>query len=280
VSNTTFSRCGQEHNGDPFKSSFEHDNGMVLTPMAGMQKWMAAVAIAASASSVWLFLDNRKLRQQVQSAALADKSAVQAVDPWAGVKASPSPEPDTKASSTTRSAAISAPPPPTLPEVPTESRLERRNRRTNEFAAMFGRLDDETEEQYKARVMPLVQIGLDKVRKQAKKTKDEAFAKAGISDAQSAQLDKAFEKTYADVIDYTNGAIADGQLSPYERNVSGWLEFAGGLGGMLNESQTRAGKILSPEQMKALSASGFEWGEYLGANAPWESLRAPPPAPN
>jgi hypothetical protein len=253
---------------------------MVLTPMAGMQKWMAAVAIAASASSVWLFLDNRKLRQQVQSAALADKSAVQAVDPWAGVKASPSPEPDTTASSTTRSAAISAPPPPTLPEVPTESRLERRNRRTNEFAAMFGRLDDETEEQYKARVMPLVQIGLDKVRKQAKKTKDEAFAKAGISDAQSAQLDKAFEKTYADVIDYTNGAIADGQLSPYERNVSGWLEFAGGLGGMLNESQTRAGKILSAEQMKALSASGFEWGEYLGANAPWESLRAPPPAPN
>jgi hypothetical protein len=25
--------------------------------------------------------------------------------------------------------------------------------------------------------------------------------------------------------------------------------------------------------------AGFEWGEYLGVSAPWESLRPPPPQP-
>ena len=31
-------------------------------------------------------------------------------------------------------------------------------------------------------------------------------------------------------------AVADGMLSPYERNVSGWLEYAGGLGGILGDA--------------------------------------------
>jgi hypothetical protein len=65
-------------------------------------------------------------------------------------------------------------------------------------------------------------------------------------------------------------------LSPYERNVSGWLEYAGGLGGILNDANAQIGKVLSPDQVKTLSTSGFEWGEYLGLNAPWENLNPPP----
>jgi len=44
-----------------------------------------------------------------------------------------------------------------------------------------------------------------------------AEEKAGVTPDQSAKLDQAFEKTYGDVLDYTNKAIADGLLSPYER---------------------------------------------------------------
>jgi hypothetical protein len=60
-----------------------------------------------------------------------------------------------------------------------------------------------------------------------------AEEKAGVTKEQSAKLDQAFEKVYSDVLDYTNKAITDGQLSPYERNVAGWLDYAGGLGGVL-----------------------------------------------
>jgi len=48
---------------------------------------------------------------------------------------------------------------------------------------------------------------------------------------------------------------------------------------MLHNVQGHIGKVLSPSQVKAMYESGFEWSEYLGANAPWERLRAPPPAP-
>ena len=79
------------------------------------------------------------------------------------------------------------------------------------------------------------------------------------------------------MLDYTNKAITDGQLSPYERNVAGWLDYAGGLGGMLTEAQGQIGKVLDPAQMKTMYESGFEWGEYLGLNAPWERIQPPPP---
>jgi hypothetical protein len=28
-----------------------------------------------------------------------------------------------------------------------------------------------------------------------------------------------------------------------------------------------------------MADAGFEWGEYLGVNAPWENLKPPPPRP-
>jgi hypothetical protein len=104
-----------------------------------------------------------------------------------------------------------------------------------------------------------------------------AEEKAGVTPEQTKQIDQAMDKVYADLLDYTNKSVKEGQLSPYERNVAGWLGYAGGLGGILTNAQGTIGTILRPEQMKAMYDAGFEWGEYLGANAPWEAVGAPPP---
>jgi hypothetical protein len=124
--------------------------------------------------------------------------------------------------------------------------------------------------------MPMITTGLAIPRARVEEMRRVAEEKAHVTPEQSKQLDRAFDKTYDDVIAYTDKAIADRQLSPYERNVAGWLEFAGGLGTILNDAQTQIGTVLSSDQMRAMSDSGFEWGEYLGMLAPWERLQAPP----
>jgi hypothetical protein len=232
----------------------------------------AAMSAIVGAAALWLYLDNRDLRSQLaarhDAPALAQSSdkpaAARSPDPWL--------EPMRSMGS-----AKSAGPAPTLPEQTEESRLERRQRRQQEFAAMFGRADGETEEEYRARIVPLIKGGLLIPRQRVEDMRKQAEEKAGVTAEQSKKLDKAFEKIYADTLDYTNKAVADGMLSPYERNVSGWLEYAGGLGGILNDANGQIGQILSPEQVHAMSSSGFEWGEYLGLEAPWEQLQPPPP---
>lgn len=220
--------------------------------------------------SLWLYLDNRDLRSELATRA-HDRvtptgpermAAARSVDPWT--------EP-------TRTAKPPAGIAPKLPERKAESRLERRQRRQQELAAMFGRSDGETEEEYRARIVPLIKGGLLVPRQRAEEMRRQAEENAGVTEEQSKQLDKAFEKVYAEAIDYTNKAVADGMLSPYERNVPGWLEYAGGLGGILDDANGQIGQILTPEQVDAMGASGFEWGEYLGLNAPWENLAPPPP---
>lgn len=234
----------------------------------------AATSVVAVALAIWLYFDNRDLRAQIgkHEATTAshetDKGddATRGDDPWTAA---------------TRSAGgdgrFGTGPTPKLPEQKDESRLERRQRRQQEFAAQFGRIEGETEEEYRNRIVPLIKAGLFVPRQRVEEMRKQAEEKAGVTPDQSKKLDKAFEKTYADALDYTNKAIADGVLSPYERNVSGWLEYAGGLGGILNDANGQIGQILSPDQLRAISASGFEWGEYLGAQAPWEQLTPPPP---
>lgn len=229
---------------------------------------LAATTVAGIAASVWLFLDNRSLRDELSER------------PIPAVAEAPKPVdkpvlPDTKP----RAPATSVGERPSLPALKDESRMERRQRRTEEFGATFGRLEGETEEEYKARVMPMVTLGLATQRLKLIEMRRVAEEKAKVTPAQSAELDKAFNKVYEEALDYTNKAIADSQLSPYERNVAGWLDYAGGLGGILTNANGAIGKILEPGQMKTLADSGFEWGEYLGVNAPWENLRPPPPRP-
>lgn len=234
---------------------------------------LAATTAAAVAASIWLYLDNASLRRELDERSTTEPVA-QAVAPLPATPfapmAKPSPTP----------AAPSAEPPPQLPPEKDESRMERRVRRTDEFAARFGRLPGETEDEYRARILPLMQLALVGPRLRVAEMRRQAEEKAQVTPAQSAELDKAFNKVYDDVIDYTNKAIADGQLSPYERNVAGWLDFAGGLGGILNGANGEIGKILQPSQVRAMYDAGFEWGEYLGLQAPWERLQPPPPPRN
>jgi len=229
---------------------------------------LAATTVAGIAASVWLFLDNRSLRDE-----LAERPAsvvAEAPPPVAKpVVVETKPKPGAPLTSVGER--------PALPATKEESRMERRQRRMEEFANTFGRLEGETDEQYKARVMPMVSLGLATQRMKLAEMRRVAEEKAKITPAQSAELDKAFAKVYDEAIDYTNKAIGDGQLSPYERNVAGWLDYAGGLGGILTNANGQIGKILDPGQVKAMADAGFEWGEYLGVNAPWENLKPPPP---
>jgi len=237
---------------------------------------LGATSVAGVALSLWLYFDNRSLRAELASWPSAQATQATATGPGAA--------PQVPADPVARAlraamplAHATATPAPALPEPPKETRMDRRARRTEEFATMFGRLDGETEDDYKARILPMIQAGLLIPRTQVEEQRKIAQDKAHVTPEQSARLDKAFDKVYSDVLDFTNKAIADGQLSPYERNVSGWLEFAGGLGGILNEANGQIGKILEPSQVRTMYDAGFEWGEYLGLKAPWEQLKPPPP---
>ena len=230
-----------------------------------------ATTVAGIAAAGWLYRDNRALHAALDArpiaAAPAPVTRAPASDPWT-----------LPPYAATAAARASAPGAPALPDAHDESRLDRRNRHQQEFAAMFGRAEGERDAEYRARIVPLVKAGLLIPRQHVEEMRKQAEDKAHVTPAQSKQLDRAFDKVYADVLDYTNKAIGDGQLSPYERNVSGWLEYAGGLGGMLNEAQGQIGQILTPDQVRSMFDSGFEWGEYLGAEAPWEQLDPPPAA--
>jgi hypothetical protein len=234
---------------------------------------LAGTTVLGFLTSIWLYLDNSSLREEVAekseviAAADTSKKSGAGDDAWLDANKARDGKIDFKG----------ATPPPTLAKDQKESRLDRRVRRTEEFAALFGRMDGETEEQWRERVTPLISAGLAKARVRSDDARKMAEAKANVTPEQSAQIDKAMEKVHADLLDFTNKAVKDGQLSPYERNVAGWLDYAGGLGGILNEAQGKIGTILKPEQMKTMYETGFEWGEYLGAHAPWEGIGAPPP---
>jgi hypothetical protein len=232
---------------------------------------LAAIAIASTALAGWLYRDNRRLADEIARA----RPAVAAPAPVPATAA-----PATASSPPARAALPSAPPrlPPSPPR--SQTRMERRSQRSLEVAALLGRGDDETEDEYRARILPLMKMALAQPRQNAEDMRRLAEEKAGVTPAQHAALDAAFAEVYDDVITYTNGAISDGQLTPYQRNVAGMLEYAGGLGAILDGAEQRVDKVLRPEQRRTMYEAGFEWGEYLGVSAPWESLKPPPPPPS
>src|SRR5215472_5752016 len=92
---------------------------------------LGATSLVSASLALWLYLDNRALRAALDTPAAAPATAA---------------------------------PAPALPEPSaeseTQSRMERRARRTEELAAMFGRLDGESDADYRARILPMITAGL------------------------------------------------------------------------------------------------------------------------
>lgn len=244
----------------------------------------AIAAVLATAVAGWLYVDNRRLAGQVADLRRADKVA--AADPWA--------RPRVDGPTTERAAdrpaggmfgwrrprPVATDAPATPPSPPSaEARLERRVERTRFLEDLLGRRPGETDDEYRARLLPMMQLALGPPRERVDEMRKAAEAAARVSDDQRRQLDDAFGSVYDELIEFTDGAVAEGALTPYGRNVQGVLQYAGGLGSILEGAEGRIGKILSPEQLQTMSDAGFEWGEYLGLHAPWERLRPPPPRP-
>lgn len=243
---------------------------------------LAAVAVLGILTAGWFYRSNRALEDEVARLRAIEKNRP---DPWTGAAA---PKVADGGDREGRGGGLPLPlraltrgsePPPQLADKPKESRLERRLRRQGELAALLGRDADETEEEYRERMLPFLKMALEKPRANVDEMRKAAEAAAKVTADQSKELDAAFEDVYAELLDYTNGAVADGQLTPYDRNVKGLLQYAGGLGAILEGAEGRVGKILTPEQIRTMYGTGFEWGEYLGVRAPWEQLRPPPPRP-
>ncbi|MEZ4404108.1 MAG: hypothetical protein R3B06_29065 [Kofleriaceae bacterium] len=243
-----------------------------------MKRWIGpGLAVIAALAAGWLWRDNRRLRAELAA------RAPSAADPW---RADAAAAPDADAGGGNRLTAIlgrrklaGSGPRPTLDPPAPESRLERRLRRQERTAELLGRGPDESEADYKARVLPLLDLMIGGRRAEVVDLRRSVEEAAGVTDAQRAELDAAFEHVYDEAVAFTNTAIADGSLTPYERNVTGAMQVVGGLGSILEGAQGRIGSILRPEQVQAIAASGFEWGEYLALTAPWNRLSAPPPRP-
>jgi hypothetical protein len=235
---------------------------------------LGVLAVAGLATSLWLYRDNRRLAEELRAA--------QRPDPWAApasTAGAATPAPGRFPGLPGVAQPTPTPAPPSLPAAPGESRMERRSRRSLELAALLGRSDGESEDEYRARVLPLLTGALERPRQNVEEMRRQAEEKAGVTAEQRAALDTAFADVYGELVSYTNGAIADGQLTPYQRNVTGMLDYAGGLGAILSGAEQKVGKVLSAEQQRTMYEAGFEWGEYLGVKAPWELLRPPPPPP-
>ena len=255
--------------------------------MARTSWLLVATTVCFAAVAGWITLENRELREQLAAAQAETQQAKASRASGEGEKDGAQQRGrEERGGLAGLARALSSAPrtdrgdrggPPPDGDGPKESRMERRSRRSAEVASLIGRLDGESEAEYRERVMPMVTGVLERPRQRAAEMRKEAEAKAGITAEQSAKVDEALAATYTELIEYTDAAVSEGQLSPYQRNVSGWLGYAGGLGGILSGTEGKIGSILKPEQMRAMYDSGFEWGEYLSVSAPWEKLRAPPP---
>ncbi|HUJ61829.1 MAG TPA: hypothetical protein VLX92_25165 [Kofleriaceae bacterium] len=239
--------------------------------MARANSLLATTSFVCAVAALWQYCDNRSLRAQLAEKA-APKAAevapqqVATTDTWAPA-----------ASSAPARPMVRAPMAPALPPIPQLSWLDRRLHRQQELTAMLGRNAGETDDQYRARVVPLVKAALALPREHAEEMRKSAEDLAHVTPAQSQQLDQVFQKVYADAVTYANGAITDGTLSPYDPSIASMLQFGGGLGSLLQDANTQIGRVLSPDQLRAMSAGGFEWGQYLGLEIPWEQLTPPPP---
>lgn len=246
----------------------------------GRATWvLAGIAAVAIAVALWLYTENRDLRAQLGGAqakgSVADEIPVgkRMHDDRAPLAAAVSQLPSFLGLGRDRT------PPPRLKPERKESHAERRERRMAKIRAILGRLEGETDEEYRERVGPLITGGLARPRGYYDDLRQRAEEAAGVTPEQREELDVIFEDAYDEAINLANDAIASGELSPYERNVGGVLSFVGGLGAVFGSAESRYNETLSGQQRESMRGAGFDLGEYLGVSAPWESLTPPPPPP-
>jgi hypothetical protein len=147
---------------------------------------LCATSVAGVSLSLWLYLENRALRAELAPRAPSHAARPVAAAPTAPHPTDPSPQASRAASPI---ASASAAPAPSLPATPKETRMDRRARRTDEFAAMFGRLDGESEDDYRARILPMLKAGLAVPRMRVEEQRKIAEEKAHVTPEQSARLD-------------------------------------------------------------------------------------------
>jgi type IV secretory pathway VirB10-like protein len=258
--------------------------------MAVGQRLLTGALLLALAGCGWLYRENWLLRNQID--ALNHQTAVAVVPPGDAEKPAPDRQDTAPAAADdqwrfAQRPRPALPPPAAEPEPKTETepepetdetRAERRQRRQNDVAAMFGRLDGETEEEYRARMVPFLQTALLMPRQHVGEARRRAEEAAKVTGEQRAALDRVFADVHAEALALTNRALAEGEITPYRRNWAGALGYAGGVGAILGSAEARVGEILGPEQQRILYEQGFEWGEYLAVTVPWEQLQPPPPS--
>jgi hypothetical protein len=164
---------------------------------------------------------------------------------------------------------------PARPDVQT-----RRERQQQRIRDLLGRIPGETDEQYRARVVPFVGMALSRPRMRVEDQRAEFEAAAEISAEQRAALDAALADSRAELVDLASRSVAAGELTPYRRNTVGVLTFVGGVAGIADGFDARLRTVLGPEQLALLDQTGFDIIEYLGITTPWEQVAPPPPAPN
>jgi hypothetical protein len=248
---------------------------------------LALVAGAGLAAAGWLFVENRALRADLAAAraarahaeeAPAGPSAVPAPPPPASSAATPRLDAGERAAALLRLARQMAARPPAEPAPQTPDPDTRRDRTQKRVRELLGRAIGETEDQYRARVAPLVAMALARPRQRSEDKRQEFEGAAGLSPEQRAALDQAVADSRAELVTLASQAVTDGDLTPYRRNTLGLLNFVGDAAGIADGFDARVRGLLQADQVGLLDDTGFDLVEYLGLTTPWESVTPPPPA--
>ena len=242
---------------------------------------LGVVSLVLAATALWLWTDNRHLRQEL-TAARVEVAAAAAAPP-----AAVSTDAEAAAAGRPRGGAallgfvgraFSGSPPSTADAPPpdVETRRERGQQRLRD---LLGRAAGETDEQYRARVAPLISLTLNRPRSRVEDKRAEFEAAAELKPEQREELDRAIADARNELVGLASQAVAAGDLTPYKRNTAGVVSFVGGAAGIADGFDARVRQILGDDQQRVLEDIGFDLIEYLGFTTPWENV-TPPPPPN
>ncbi|MEM9491888.1 MAG: hypothetical protein AAGC55_22270, partial [Myxococcota bacterium] len=176
---------------------------------------LAGALIVALAACGWLYRENRALHAQLSTPVAAEAAepedsadAAPAGTDGETVAASPDKPPRRSATNWMFRRQRAEPPKVEVEEPKPESRGERRQRRQAEIAAMFGRLDGETEDEYRERMVPFIRGVLSTPRERLGDARKSAEEAANITDEQRAQIDEVMDDAYRELITLTNEAVS------------------------------------------------------------------------